>query len=78
MGIRGVLWLLLHGSDKAKCWQHDMWTPPEVVSNGVKLVHVLFLAHGEGLLPQVRPHHVQRNQHLAGYVAPDYGQICTP
>ena len=51
---------------------------PQVVSNGVELVHVFFLAHGEGLLPQMGPHHIQGHQHLAWDVAPYYGQICMP
>ena len=51
---------------------------PQIVGNGVEFVHVLFLAHGEGLLPQMGPHNIQGNQHLAWYVAPYYGQICTP
>ena len=45
---------------------------PQVVGNCIQLVHVLFLAHGEGLLSKVRPHHIQSHQHLAWYVAPHY------
>lgn len=48
----------------------------QVVCNGVQLVHVLLLAHGEGLLAQVRPHHIQGYQHLARDVAPHYREIC--
>ena len=38
---------------------------PEVKGNGVEFVDVVRLAHGEALLLQVRPHHVQRNYCLA-------------